>query len=409
MRVIKNVSNIMVFLVLWLTVNSCKENIRPSKNSGEIESDIALDSVNNEIEYLYHKGVFNGFSASIVDSTGIIYNKGFGYADVNKKKKYTENTIINIASISKVFIAVALLKAEEMNLIGLDDPINKYLPFEVINPNYPNALITVRQLATHTSSIVDTDIYMQTCYVNKDDIPIGDNLKRYELYYQNPSKNWMSLAEYMRKILKKDEVFYNVSTFSKRKPGALREYSNIGAALCALVIEYATNKPFNEFTEEHIFKSLDMTSTTWSFEEAESANYSKLYYDDDELPYYKILSYPDGGLITSSTDLSKFLIELIKGYSGNGLVLNSDSYKEFFKSQLEENALGGKENFNVGLFIDKELAYNVIGHTGGDPGTNTMMFFNTENRKGRLFITNTDSKKENSKETMWSIWDALKK
>ena len=399
----------MVFLVLWLTVNSCKENIRPSKNSGEIESDIALDSVNNEIEYLYHKGVFNGFSASIVDSTGIIYNKGFGYADVNKKKKYTENTIINIASISKVFIAVALLKAEEMNLIGLDDPINKYLPFEVINPNYPNALITVRQLATHTSSIVDTDIYMQTCYVNKDDIPIGDNLKRYELYYQNPSKNWMSLAEYMRKILKKDEVFYNVSTFSKRKPGALREYSNIGAALCALVIEYATNKPFNEFTEEHIFKSLDMTSTTWSFEEAESANYSKLYYDDDELPYYKILSYPDGGLITSSTDLSKFLIELIKGYSGNGLVLNSDSYKEFFKSQLEENALGGKENFNVGLFIDKELAYNVIGHTGGDPGTNTMMFFNTENRKGRLFITNTDSKKENSKETMWSIWDALKK
>lgn len=409
MKVIKRANSKILFLVLILIVNSCKENTKYSKDNTKIESNIALDSVTNEIEDLYNKGVFNGFAVSIVDSTGIIYNKGFGYADVSTKEKYTKNTIINIASISKVFIAAALLKAEEMNFIGLDDPINKYLPFEVTNPNYPNKLITIRQLATHTSSIVDTDIYMQTCYVNKDDISIGESLKRYELYYQNPSKNWMSLAEYLRKILQKDEAFYNVSAFSNREPGELREYSNVGAALCALVIEYATNKPFNEFTKEYIFKPLEMSSTSWFFEEADSANYSKLYYDDEELPYYKILSYPDGGLITSSTDLSKFLIELINGYFGNGNILNSDSYKEFFKSQLEEKALGGKENFNVGLFIDKELAYNVIGHTGGDPGTNTMMFFNTEDRKGRIFITNTDSKKENSREIMWGIWDALKK
>lgn len=409
MRAIKKISIKIVFLSLFLIVNSCNKNTKRDKNSMKTESNIVIDSITSEIENLYSKGVFNGFAVSIVDSTGIIYNKGFGYADVDKKKKYTENTVINIASISKVFIAAALLKAEEMNFLGLDDPINKYLPFEVTNPNYPDDLITIRQLATHTSSIVDTDIYMQTCYVNQDDISIGDSLKRYELYYQNPSKNWMSLAEYLSNILQKDEAFYSVSTFSKRKPGALREYSNVGAALCALVIEFATHKPFNEFTDEHIFKPLNMASTTWFFEDADPTNYSKLYYDDEVLPYYKILSYPDGGLITSSTDLSKFLIELINGYSGKGSILNTESYKEFFKSQLEDKVLGGKENFNVGLFIDKELGYNVIGHTGGDPGTNTMMFFNTEDKKGRLFITNTDSKKENSREIMWSIWDALKK
>ncbi len=409
MQVIKNTSNKIIFLVLLLVINSCKEHTKHIENIKKIESKIALDSVNYEVEKLYKTNIFNGFAVSIVDSTGIIYNKGFGYADVEKKKKYTENTVINIASISKVFIAAALLKAEEMNFIALDDPINNYLPFEVTNPNYPNELITIRQLATHTSSIVDTEIYMQTCYVNKDDIPIGESLKRYELYYQNQSKNWTPLAEYMRKILQKDEAFYNISTFSNRKPGALREYSNVGAALCALVVEYAADKPFDKFTEEYIFKPLNMASTTWFFEEADSTNYSKLYYDDEELPYYKILSYPDGGLITSSTDLSKFLIELINGYSGNGTILKADSYEEFFKSQLEENALGGKENFNVGLFIDKEIGYDVIGHTGGDPGTNTMMFFNTKDRKGRIFITNTDSKKENSSEVMWGIWDALKK
>ncbi|GAA4895237.1 serine hydrolase domain-containing protein [Flaviramulus aquimarinus] len=362
------------------------------------------------MDSLYNTGVFNGFAATIVDTTGIIYNQGFGYANVNKKKKYTENTIINIASISKVFIGAALLKAKEMNVIDLDDPINTHLPFQVINPNHPNELITIRQLATHTSSIVDTDIYMETCYVNKDDIPLAENLKeKYGLYYQNPSKNWIPLKEYLGKILQKDGLFYNASTFSKRKPGAVYEYSNIGAALCALVIESATKKPFNEFTRDHIFKPLQMSSTSWFFEDVDHTNYSKLYFDNEELPYYKILSYPDGGLITSSTDLGKFLTELIKGYSGHGTILNSNSYNAFFKSQLDEQAFESKKNYNVGLFIEKELPYHVIGHTGGDPGTNTMMFFDSETKTGRIFITNTDSKKENSGAVFWGIWNALGK
>lgn len=399
----------VLFIIVSILCYSCqnKENKKTTLNLEETQ-DIAINAFNKKIDSLYNTGVFNGFSASIVDSTGIIYNQGFGYADVEKKKKYTKNTIINIASISKVFIGVALLKALEMNFIDLDDPINKHLPFKVVNPNYPNELITIRQLATHTSSIVDTDIYMETCYVNKDDIPIAENLKeKYGLYYQNPSKDWMPLAEYLSKILKKEEAFYKTNTFSNRKPGEVYEYTNVGAALCALVIESAANKPFSEFTEEYLFQPLEMSSTSWLFQEVDSTKYSKLYYDEQELPYYKILSYPDGGLITSSTDLSKFLVELIKGHSGNGNLLNSGSYQELFKSQLEAKAFEGKENYNVGLFIEKELAYDVIGHSGGDPGTNTMMYFDSEKGIGKIFITNTDSKKENSGDVMWGIWNTL--
>ncbi|MEP1488199.1 MAG: serine hydrolase domain-containing protein [Algibacter sp.] len=398
--------NTIIILSLMLCF-SCQNG---KKKNNEKANTIETSSFNKEMDSLYNTGVFNGFSAAIVDSTGIVYNQGFGYADIDKQKKYTKNTIINIASISKVFIGVALLKAQEMNLIDLDDPINKHLPFKVINPNYPNELITIRQLATHTSSIVDTDIYMETCYVNKDDVSLAENLKeKYGLYYQNPSKDWMPLTEYLSEILQKNASLYNASTFSKRKPGEVYEYSNIGAALCALVIESAASKPFNEFTKEYIFKPLEMSSTNWFFEDVDSTNYSKLYFDDQELPYYKILSYPDGGLITSSTDLSQFLIELIKGYSGNGSILKAKSYKEFFKSQLKETAFERKENYNVGIFMEKELAYNVIGHTGGDPGTNTMMYFNSKTKTGKILILNTDSKKENSGGVFWGIWNALDK
>jgi CubicO group peptidase (beta-lactamase class C family) len=400
---------IFILFVILCTACQNKTNEKTPVEKVAINTP-TTSSINKGLDSLYDIGVFKGFSTAIVDSTGIVYNQGFGYADVNKKKKYTENTIINIASISKVFIGIALLKAQEMNFINLDDPINKHLPFKVINPNYPDELITIRQLATHTSSIIDTDVYMNTCYVNKDDIAIAENLKeKYGTYYQNPSTNWMPLAEYLGKLLQEDQVFYSSSTFSKRKPGEVFEYSNVGAALCALVIESATNKPFNKFTEEYIFKPLEMSSTSWFFEEVDSINYSKLYYDDQELPYYKILSYPDGGLITSSTDLSKFLIDLIQGYSGNGIILNTISYKEFFKSQLKETAFEKKENYNVGIFTEKELAYHVIGHSGGDPGTNTMMYFDTESGIGKILITNSDSKKENSGDVFWGIWNTLDK
>ena len=398
-----------IFIILSIALFISCQNKKKDKTDSQFEKtdDLTTNSLTKKLDSLQNTDVFNGFSVAVVDTTGILYSQGFGYADVSNKTKFTENTIINIASISKVFVGIALLKAQELNLIDLDDPINKYLPFEVVNPNYSNEAITIRQLATHSSSIIDTDIYMQTDYINKDDIAIAENLKeKYELYYQNPSKDWIPLSQYLEKLLDKDGTLYDASTFANRKPGEVYEYSNIGTALSALVIEYASKKSFNEFTKEYIFNPLKMSSTAWFFEEVDSMNYSKLYYDDQELPYYKILSYPDGGLITSSTDLSKFLTELIKGYSGNGTVLTIDGYKEFFKSQLNEKAFK-KENYNVGIFIEKEFAYNEIGHTGGDPGTNTLMYFNTETKKGKILILNTDSKKENSMDVYWGIWKTL--
>jgi len=221
----------------------------------------------------------------------------------------------------------------------------------------------------------------------------------------------LPLAEYMQKVLKKGEEYYTAETFADSKPGEVYKYSNVGAALCGLIIEYVAKQSFSEFTKEHIFKPLKMTATGWSMEEVDFSNYSKLYYDEHELPYYTILSYPDGGLITSSTDFGKFLADLIQGYTGNGTILSSASYQELFKSQLEETAFKKKKNYNVGIFTEKQLAYNVIGHTGGDPGTNTMVFFNTETKKGRIFIANTDSspKRDDGDKVFWGIWNTLDK
>ena len=83
-----------------------------------------------ELEQIYSQGHINGFSVAIVNQDGILFQKGFGYSDRKGEKNYTENTVQNIASISKTFIGVALLKAQELGKLNLDDPINKYVPFK---------------------------------------------------------------------------------------------------------------------------------------------------------------------------------------------------------------------------------------------------------------------------------------
>ena len=403
-----------IYILLLLMICSCSNNSNSNQQQEEQTektqevSTLALDSLNNKLDSLYQEGIFNGFAVAVVDENGAIYNQGFGYSDVKTKEKYDENTIINIASISKMFIGIALLKAKELKLLDLDDPINKYLPFEVKNPNHPDEIISIRQLATHTSSIKDNDSYMKYCYVNKDDIPLDKKLKeRYEFYYANSSDKWIELEDFLEKMLRPDSEWYDESVFDQSKPGEQYDYSNIGASLCALIVERAAKTPFSEFTKKHIFKPLGMSSTGWFFEDIDMSRHSKLYRDEMELPYYRNLSYPDGALITSSSDLSLFLMELIKGHSQNGALLSSESYKELFKSQLTKEQLKEKENFNAGLFSEKYLSYNEIGHSGGDPGTNTLMFFDSEKKVGRIMILNSDSDKENSMKAYWGIWNAL--
>lgn len=400
----------IIYSLLVITICACN-NSTPQTNNKEKDSEEAtalFDSITIKLDSLYEEDFFKGIGVSIVNKESVLFNKGFGYADVKNRVKYDEKTIINIASISKVFVGISLLKSEEMGLLKLDDPINKYLPFEVSNPNHPDQEITIRHLATHTSSILDNDNYMKYCYVNKDDVEVNEKLKEeYELYYANPSNQFISLSEFLNRLLEKGNRWYDKSAFSKKKPGEQYEYSNTGTALCALIIEIASKKPFNEFTKEYIFDPLEMNSTGWFYEDVDLKRYSKLYSDDIELPYYRILSYPDGALKTSTTDLSKFLQELIKGSDNEGSLLKDASYDELFKSQLTESQVKHKENFNAGFFTEKYISFNAVGHSGADPGTNTMMFFDSKKKVGRIMILNTGSDKEGSIDMFWKIWNVL--
>jgi CubicO group peptidase (beta-lactamase class C family) len=401
---------IIIFLISLI---SCENGIQTHQK--EIEKQ--KDSLTAEIKNTSKNGIFNGFAVSIVNDKGTLYQKGFGFSDFENQKEYADSTIQNIGSISKTFVGIALLKAQELGKLKLDDPINKFLPFKVFNPNFPTVEITIRHLATHTSSIADNDYYLTKDYYLKENQDLkGLKLVFDEMQVFNPSDSIVSMEFFLENLLEKKGKWNTKEIYLKNKPGEIYEYSNIGTTLAAFVIEKATGEKFDEFTAKHILRPLKMNASGWHFKDVNFNNYSKLYENPKTvLPFYEMISYPDGNFITSINDLSLYLTELIKGYNGNGTILSKESFKEYYRPQLEAKNFIDRndknpysESYNVGIFMG--FGYTgFIGHTGGDPGVGSIMFFDPKNNIGRILIINTSFSDKTGNDTFYGIWDKLEK
>lgn len=375
------------------------------------------DSLTREIGIIRNKGYFNGFSVAIVSDSGTLYSSGFGYADVKNNKPYSASTIQNIASISKTFIGIALLKAQEMGKLNLDDPINKYLPFKVYNPHFPGTEISIRNLANHTSGIADNKFYETKDYYLMPGQDTSSLLKQFgDNQVFNPYDSIVDLKEFFTRTLIPGGRWNNAKTFINKKPGQQYEYSNTGATLAAYIVELATGEPFDRFTKKHILDPLQMTASGWNYKQVNMASYSRLYADTATmLPYYLMITYPDGNFITSANDLAKYLSELIKGYKGKGTILSAKSYAELYRPQLEAKHFTDRpsqnpydESYNVGVFLGFGFTGH-IGHTGGDPGVSSMMFFDPKTGIGRIMIINTDFDGKAASDAFFGIWKLLEK
>ncbi|MGA9271651.1 MAG: serine hydrolase, partial [Lutimonas sp.] len=175
----------------------------------------------------------------------------------------------------------------------------------------------------------------------------------------------------------------------------------------------ATQTDFREFTQKHILQPLEMNSSGWSFDRVNMDEHSVLY-DENQKPFplYRLITYPDGGFISSVSDLGKYLSELIGGYTGNGTILKRESYRELFQPQLADSFFEDRDpdndyndEYDMGIFMGMSATGN-IGHTGGDPGVSTFMFFNEDSLTGQIVFLNT-SLNEKSFESFVKIWQAL--
>jgi len=308
-----------------------------------------LSTIDEKLNSFYNSKRMAGFAVSVFNADSIIYSKGFGYSNKENHKPYTTQTQQFIASISKTSIGIALLKAEELKLLKIDNPINDYLPFKIYNPDFLNHEITIKQLATHTSSLDYNESVIESLYTKE--VNLNKSLDSFMLdYFQNGK--------------------YGEISFTKNKPGSNWNYSNIGAALAAYIIEQTSRIPFAEFTQTHIFDPLELTNTFWSLSESDSLLHTSYYQTEEDsiinVETSGVLLYPCRDIITNIEDLTKYCQALI---SKQPVLLQQSSFEKLLTPQLRSSVTNLDDDNNGLLFmIDRNnfgITYQLTGMNGG--------------------------------------------
>lgn len=335
-----------------------------------------------------------GFAVAVVSGNAVLYQRGFGHADLQAKRPYTEETLQNVGSVSKTVIGVAIVKAIELGYFGLDTEINGILPFEVRHPR-GGGPITVRHLVTHTSSIVDDDqIYGHSYYVLPDADTGGPLYQQFRRDFTQPGRQDLSLGAFLKNYLAVGGRSYRKTNFAKEAPGLAYHYSNIGAALAAYLIEVKSGQSFEAFTRKHIFEPLQMRSTSWRADPGQAKRQATAYNRRHQAyPRYALVTYPDGGLTTSAADLARFLMAMVKGYKGGEGVLTKAGFTLLFDPEFAPDALPAASPAaepNSGVFW-RIRRNGLVGHSGSDPGVTAFMFIDPASGTGRILMTNIEA------------------
>ncbi|MEM6806028.1 MAG: serine hydrolase domain-containing protein [Bacteroidota bacterium] len=351
--------------------------------------------LSSELLHHYEDSDLPGFAVAIINQKGVLFEGSYGFADLKQAKAYSKSSLQNLGSLSKTICGLALVKAIELGKIDMESPINDFLPFPIINPHFPQEEIRVKHLATHTSTIRDTKHYGKSYILSTEPAKLEGMHTDY-LDFIRSHEN-INLSDFLKKILHKDGKWYKKKNFLKAKVGTEASYANLNAALTAVLIESVSDMSFRAFTKKYIFEPLSMHSTAWSFEELPKAEQVSLYFPSKLIvPKYSLITYPDGGLISSIEDLSKFLTEMIKAFRGESTYLKTESARLLFPGDEDEY----RAFWGMG-----EISRN-IGHGGSDPGAQTDLQFNADRHIGRIILCNVNAE---DNEKLWEQYQGIHK
>lgn len=340
-----------------------------------------------------------GLAASLIKGGAVTWSKGFGWADIDGKIPYDpERTIQNIGSVSKTITAAAVMQLVERGKCTLDDDVNQYLPFEVRNPRFPDIPITIRQLLTHRSSVLDGPAYDESYRCGDPELSLGAWIEGY---------------------FKRGGAFFdpenNFHTWKPGQEGPLpekpRPYTNVGFGLLGYLVEVIAQQFFADYCRAEIFEPLGMTRTSWYLKDLDLSQHARPYTyipsgesrsilteggrEDHTseaggfVPHclYSFPNYPDGLLRTSVGQLSRFLLATLQGGALDGnRILKPETIRTIFSRDHFGGGLCWTENALPG-------GDSLWAHTGGDPGINALMCFRASDKSGFIMVANTDDAK----------------
>ena len=227
------------------------------------------------LENLFNEKGYPSVTVCIRGPEGIIFEKGYGFADFKKERPVNIDTIYGIASMSKSMTTLACAILQVEGKLNFSDPVAKYFP-EFKIPGIPKECITLRHLAMHTAGLppippLEWSIVMNT--------PERNNKSDTELKNSAPNK--------MDKIEDIIDFISNSGSYTPLgAPGEYMSYSNDAYALLSYVVDKAAGISLEEFLDKRIFKPLGMTRSVLDIDgskavELAEGNITELFDLDD--------------------------------------------------------------------------------------------------------------------------------
>jgi CubicO group peptidase (beta-lactamase class C family) len=305
-----------------------------------------------------------GAGIALVRLNGVEWAGGVGVADRDAKTPVTADTHFRAGSISKTFVAAALVQMYEDGELDLETPIVE-LASEVVVDNAWVVTDPVRliHLLQHTAGFDDMHFNEMYNISDPPDMPLADVLRI------NPS-----------------------SRVVRWQPGTRMSYSNPGYAVAGYILEKLTGEKYEDRIAEKIFKPVGMTTSSFYLTPEDEAQLAKGYAARTGPPvaYTPIYLRPSGNLHTSPADLGKFVHLLLNwGETTEDLVIDPEylSNMEHPRTTLASRA-GLHNGYGTGLFSSFVEGFPMLGHNGGIEGFSASFAYSTTRDVGYVVMLN---------------------
>jgi len=327
-------------------------------------------------------------------SIGVVYKdsietKSYGITNQNSESEITENTLFNVASITKLFTATAIIQLVEQGELNLDDKLVDIIPeFKMKDKRFNE--ITVYHLLTHSSGLM---------WDNK---------------LKNSPNNETSLPLYLKNLEKKKLNFNPGSKMS------YETYSNVAFDLLGLIIEKKSNQSYEEYINNNQLSKLGLSQSTFDLKSINNSNIAlpqiiagdskdinRLNFQGIDRKKNPIINgepllletynkigeeyehNPSGNLMSSTSELTVWLNEILKTYSdsSNNQILSKSSLEKMW----QKNYLASSNNIFMGLgwWIKEDKQYGKsYFHVGTNPGYCSILMIYPEKDLGIVILSN---------------------
>ena len=326
-----------------------------------------------------------------------------GKRNLDKNLPVTKETRFRAASVSKMFTMFGIMQLVEAGKIGLDEDVSTYLGFNLRNPHFPDEKITVRMLASHTSTLRDGESYSLS-----PEYTLEEFFREGGVKYENGEH-----------FAVEDKNFFT--------------YCNLNYGILGTVIERVSGERFDLYQKNHVLKPMNIKAdyVVGNFEESDFNNLGAIYRKEDgkwtaqvdsyetqppkdtvwetqSLNDYKIgtnatVFAPQGGLRISFEELANCLEMMLNDGTFRGTqIISKASFSEMCKPQWVYNSKNGDPydvmfSYGLGLYqIDgagkarlcEKHDIDFIGHSGAAYGLISGLYFRPGMKDGVIFMIN---------------------